>query len=143
VQHEIVEGAPLLSRFAGCINRARAQRHARLCNVFTASKILERGFEVFALAARKKAEPTQINSENGNVFSVEIPRTSQQGPVAAERDQSVEVRWIFEARTLSRYFMQPLLEVRLDIERGCEAKKRFQNSGKLVVALMPDDTEAH
>src|SRR4051794_12303092 len=39
--------------------------------------------------------------------------------------------------------MQPLLEKRLDFQRGRKAEKRAEDFRKLVVPLMSNDTQAH
>jgi hypothetical protein len=39
--------------------------------------------------------------------------------------------------------VQALLEEWIDVKLGCDAKERAEYFRKLVVSLMPDDTEPH
>jgi len=50
---------------------------------------------------------------------------------------------ILESGALPRYLMQTLLEQRIDPQRRRKTKERAEYFRKLVVTLMPDDTQPH
>src|SRR6185437_11414171 len=88
-------------------------------------------------------DTTEIDSQYGDVMTVEKARAAQQRAVSAQRHQRVDLIRVVERRLLCSYFRNLLLEKRLDAEVGCDAKKRPENIRQLFVTFMSDDTEPH
>ena len=143
VQDEIIQSPPLLAGLAVSVDGARGEGHPRLSDVISTRQILERRLEILALTAGEKSEPAKVDAENWNVASIEKAGAAQECAVSAQCYQRVQLPWILEARTLPCHLVQSLLQQRLDVEFGRDAKERAEYFRKLFVSLMTDDTKPH
>src|SRR5436190_2552383 len=98
-------------------------------------------FELFGGTAGQKSQASHVDAEDGHLMSVEQPRAAQQGPVASEREQRIQVVRISE-HMIPVLARQVLLELETQIQARRETTQGPERSLESGVAGVTDDTQA-
>jgi hypothetical protein len=122
VDDHIVECIPALPAVVGA--RSGLQRHADISLVVTLDESRQAGFQVVATACGEESESTEVDAEDWNLGAAEPSSATQEGAIAAQRDEGVDVTRFGQQLTAVER-MQVWLQGKLRTQTASDLLKRL------------------
>ena len=140
VQHDGLRAAPTL-----LVLDEWREGETRLGGVGPAHQRVECPVESLRRHGGQEAEPTQVYAQNRRLGTVERPGPAQQGAVAAQSDEAVELGCAVERRGRGLGPERPdlLLGVQRDAEPRCDLREMREDALEIAVARVADDPDVH
>ncbi len=144
VEDHVVEGEPVLPRFAGGIEDEGVERDARLHGVVAVGEAGERRLELIGLRDGEEAQPAQVHAEDRHLAGLEQARAAEQRAVAAQGEQGIERRRIVERRARRALLEQIRFGEQFQAQARRDLAQRAQHLAEagIDVAAMPDHAQA-
>src|SRR5438876_8458543 len=141
VDDDVVEDERLdASGFRALARYARLQRQARFDGVGAPHDGVQRSVEIVRTGTRQESDASQVEAHDRRIRAIEEARAAQQGAVAAQRDETVQIsgRHLTERRDRPKR-LDALFAVQREPERRRLLLERRQESAKIRIVGVADD----
>src|SRR5262249_18832329 len=132
---DAVVAAAVLDRSLECL--------APLDHVAPGHEGLERGFERVAGSSGQKADPPEVDAEDGNFTGGAEARPAEQRAVSAEGDERVELDPVERGDVARPELTQTWLGVQLDTAVRCPERHVLEHRLEVGIARIADDADLH